>query len=208
MREVRFYHLTRTPLEKALPDILNKVLARGLRAVVMTGSAERAEALSHALWTYDRTSFLPHGTARDGAPAEQPVWITPDDENPNRADVLILTDGADSQSGNFDLCCEFSMIGTKPPCSVRDSVGAPTLRRGRRFTIFVSPPMAGRWSPPLSEWPPQQLPRRPVRRRLFVPCLKAFQYPKPVSLGPRQIGLYFRCLTRQVGHDAAIPVVC
>jgi len=107
MREVRFYHLTRTPLEKALPDILNKVLARGLRAVVMTGSAERAEALSHALWTYDRTSFLPHGTARDGAPAEQPVWITPDDENPNRADVLILTDGADSQSGNFDLCCEF-----------------------------------------------------------------------------------------------------
>jgi len=30
----------------------------------------------------------------DGRPADQPVWITATDENPNGSDVLILTDGS------------------------------------------------------------------------------------------------------------------
>ncbi|MEQ9350617.1 MAG: DNA polymerase III subunit chi [Alphaproteobacteria bacterium] len=105
--EVRFYHLTRTALEQALPEVLEKVIARGWRAVVLTGSPERAEALSHALWTHGRDSFLPHGTARDGAAAAQPVWITPEDENPNQASVLIVTDGADSRLDGYALRCEF-----------------------------------------------------------------------------------------------------
>ena len=33
------------------------------------------------------------GRRLTGAPT-QPVWITPDDENPNGADILVLTDGA------------------------------------------------------------------------------------------------------------------
>lgn len=94
MTEVSFYHLLHTPLERALPKLIEKVLESGARAVIRTGSAERAEALNSVLWTYDQDSFLPHGTARDGNAEEQPVWITPEDENPNGADILVLTDGA------------------------------------------------------------------------------------------------------------------
>jgi DNA polymerase III subunit chi len=94
MTEVSFYHLLHTPLERALPKLIEKVLESGARAVIRTGSAERAEALNSVLWTYDQDSFVPHGTARDGNPVEQPVWITPEDENPNGADILVLTDGA------------------------------------------------------------------------------------------------------------------
>lgn len=94
MTEVSFYHLLHTPLERALPKLIEKVLESGARAVIRTGSAERAEALNSVLWTYDQDSFVPHGTARDGNAAEQPVWITPEDENPNGADILVLTDGA------------------------------------------------------------------------------------------------------------------
>lgn len=96
MTEISFYHLLHTPLERALPKLIEKVLESGARAVVRTGSAERAETLSGALWTFDQDSFVPHGTSRDGNAAQQPVWITPDDENPNGADILVLTDGATS----------------------------------------------------------------------------------------------------------------
>jgi len=94
MTEIGFYHLTRSPLERALPKLLEKVLASGARAVVRAGSAERAEALSALLWTYDPNSFLPHGCARDGHAAAQPIWLTHEDEAPNGASVLLLTDGA------------------------------------------------------------------------------------------------------------------
>ena len=94
MTEVSFYHLLHTPLERALPKLIEKVLESGARAVIRTESAERAEALNSVLWTYDQDSFVPHGTARDGNAEEQPVWITPEDENPNGADILVLTDGA------------------------------------------------------------------------------------------------------------------
>ncbi|MDP6788224.1 MAG: DNA polymerase III subunit chi [Rhodospirillales bacterium] len=96
MTEVAFYHLQRSPLEKALPKLLEKTLAAGQRAVVMAASAERIEALNALLWTYHQDSWLPHGSARDGNPAEQPIWLTVDDENPNGAGFLFLTDGATS----------------------------------------------------------------------------------------------------------------
>src|SRR3546814_3960039 len=52
MTEVRFYHMTRTPLDQALPKMLERTLERGQRAVVRAGSEARVEALSARLWTY------------------------------------------------------------------------------------------------------------------------------------------------------------
>lgn len=105
MAEVRFYHLSSTSLESALPKLLEKTLERGKRAVVMARSDERVEALCAHLWSYDDRSFLPHGTRRDGFATHQPIWITERDENPNEADYLFLTDGAASeQMAEFEIC--------------------------------------------------------------------------------------------------------
>ena len=107
MTEVRFYHLQRTPLEAALPPMLEKTLERGQRAVVMASSDERIEYLAGHLWTYEERSFLPHGSARDGYPDRQPIWLTAKDENPNAAQVLFLTDGAVSgRIEDYTLCVE------------------------------------------------------------------------------------------------------
>src|SRR5690554_3687860 len=105
MAEVRFYHLTTIGLDRALPQLLEKTLERGKRAVVMARSEERVETLCALLWTYDDRSFLPHGSARDGRAHAQPIWITDQDENPNEASYLFLTDGAESQRLNdYELC--------------------------------------------------------------------------------------------------------
>ena len=105
MTDVAFYHLTRSPLEKALPKLLEKTLAAGKRAVVLAGSTERVEALATELWTYDQDAWLPHGTAKDGAAEDQPIWLTAADENPNGATYLFLTEGADSAHiADYERC--------------------------------------------------------------------------------------------------------
>lgn len=107
MTEIRFYHLTRKTLEETLPALLEKTLERGLRAVVMAGSVERVEALTHRLWTYSPNSFLPHGNVKDGNAELQPVWLTTLDERPNEAEFLFLTDGAQSaRVADYQRVCE------------------------------------------------------------------------------------------------------
>jgi DNA polymerase-3 subunit chi len=41
MSEIGFYHLTRSTLEQALPQLLGRTLAAGERAVVLCPDAER-----------------------------------------------------------------------------------------------------------------------------------------------------------------------
>src|SRR6185437_11026225 len=96
MTEIGFYHLLGTPLERALPKLLERALAGGYRVVVLAGSAERVEQLDAVLWTYDDASFLPHGSRRDGQAERQPIWLSERDENPNGADLLVLTEGMTS----------------------------------------------------------------------------------------------------------------
>ena len=93
MTEAVFYHLLRKPLEKALPELLEKSYERGWRVVVQAGSDERVDALDAHLWTYNDSSFLPHGTARDGEAAAHPILLTTADHNPNGATVRFLIDG-------------------------------------------------------------------------------------------------------------------
>lgn len=103
MSEVSFYHLQRQSLEHALPKLLERVAGADMRAVVIGDTTERIEALNTLLWTYDPGSFLAHGTAKDGPPEQQPIYLTTSDENPNEATVLVLLDGRDVDGlGDYD----------------------------------------------------------------------------------------------------------
>lgn len=95
MTDILFYHLERQPLERVLPQLLERTLERGWRAVIETDSDDRVEALSAMLWTYTEEGFLPHGTVRDGHAEEQPVWITASNDNPNRAAVRFFVGGVE-----------------------------------------------------------------------------------------------------------------
>ena len=107
MAEIGFYHLLATPLDRALPRLLERARAGGYRIVVRAASSERIEHLSALLWTYDEASFLAHGTARDGNPANQPIWLSERAENPNEAAMLVLVDGVEAEDlASFTRCAD------------------------------------------------------------------------------------------------------
>ena len=107
MAEIGFYHLLSTPLERALPKLLERARSQGHRIIVRAASAERVEHLNAILWTYEETSFLPHGSVRDGNAAMQPIWLTDRSENPNGASMLVLVDGVQAEDlVSFARCAD------------------------------------------------------------------------------------------------------
>ncbi len=107
MTEIRFYHLRTKTLAQALPEILGKAITTGRRAVVRFKDVTSAEKMNTHLWTYDAGSFLPHGGPGDKFAADQPVWLTADNDIPNGADMLVITDGADpALPPDISLCCD------------------------------------------------------------------------------------------------------
>ena len=107
MAEIGFYHLRTTPLERALPRLLERALAEGHRVLVRAGSAERVQYLDGMLWTYNEASFLPHGSAHDANVARQPIFLTEREENANAATMLVLLDGVwPERFEGFTRCCD------------------------------------------------------------------------------------------------------
>jgi DNA polymerase-3 subunit chi len=94
MTEVLFYHLQDMSVENVLPPLLEKSLERGWRVVVQSTSLERTETLDAQLWTYREDSFLPHATWRAGDVEDQPIVLSMEEGNPNRANVRFLIDNA------------------------------------------------------------------------------------------------------------------
>jgi DNA polymerase-3 subunit chi len=107
MTEIRFYHLQTRSIDQALPDLLTKALTAGHRVLVRCADKAAADSLNEQLWTFRPDAFLPHGTAKDGFPERQPVYLSDAGGNPNNANVLIFAGGTeDSDIGDFTLCCD------------------------------------------------------------------------------------------------------
>jgi DNA polymerase-3 subunit chi len=107
MTDISFYHLERSSLKTALPELLEKTLEAKKRALVLTQSDAQVEELSDLLWAYKSESWLPHGTPRDGFADQQPVWLSTLDENANGSSFLFLTNGAISDNLNvYERCFE------------------------------------------------------------------------------------------------------
>jgi DNA polymerase III subunit chi len=100
MAQIQFYHLTTTPLERALPKLLEKAVSGGYRVLLLTKHDEQAEQLNQLLWTYDPASFLPHGTATAANPEKQPVLISASVDAPNQANLLAVVSGATCETPN------------------------------------------------------------------------------------------------------------
>ena len=92
--EISFYHLTTTPLEKAVPALLERAYDAGMRAHLLC-EPQAKKVFDGALWTYHPRKFLPHGTDDDAkiSPSRQPIVISAEQKNLNKAKVLAVTNG-------------------------------------------------------------------------------------------------------------------
>lgn len=100
MAELWFYHLEKAGVDDVLPGLIQKVLERGSRALVVVPDTETATSLDTRLWTFREDSFLPHGLDSEPGAPRQPVLISTQTRNVNGADMLFCLGGADP--GNPD----------------------------------------------------------------------------------------------------------
>ena len=94
--EVWFYHLERSGVDQVLPELLDKTLAKGWRAVVRASGQDRIDQLDSWLWSHRDDSFLPHGRAEEPLADRQPIVLTQTQDRPNAAQALFLIDGAEA----------------------------------------------------------------------------------------------------------------
>jgi len=144
MADVLFYHLEARPLEAVLPQLLEKTLERGWRAVVEIGSTERAEMLDAHLWTFREDSFLAHGLSGHETDALQPVLLTTGSDNPNGANVRFFVDGAVPQSAEGYERIVFMFSGHDPEAVERARDVWRALRQDNAVTYWQQEP-SGRW---------------------------------------------------------------
>ena len=88
-----FYHLTRQPFEKALPQLIEKAVSAGLKVEVRMSDASRLSWLDEKLWLGPEDSFLPHGIAGGEYDYLQPVLLST--QSIDQSQCLMLVEGAE-----------------------------------------------------------------------------------------------------------------
>jgi len=144
MADVLFYHLEQRPLEAVIPQLLEKTLERGWRAIIEVGSTERAEALDSHLWTYRDDSFLPHGLAGEDTDPLQPILITTANDNPNGAVVRFFIDRAVPQTAEDYQRIVYMFSGHDPDAVSEARIAWRNLLPGNTLTYWQQEP-DGRW---------------------------------------------------------------
>jgi len=91
--KVDFYHLTRSPLDRVLPRIAQRLHDDGERLLLLSGDADQRRHLDMLLWTYAPDSFLPHAEAGAGDDSLQSVLIAPEPTDANAARHVAIVDG-------------------------------------------------------------------------------------------------------------------
>lgn len=95
--EVWFYHLERSGVADVLPELLEKTIAKGWRALVVSPDQARLRDLDQHLWTYKDDAFLGHGLEEEPLAERQPILLSIKLSNQNAADALFLLDGAQAE---------------------------------------------------------------------------------------------------------------
>ncbi len=115
--------------------------------VVQTSLEERIEYLDTHLWTYRDDSFLPHSTMRQADATEQPIVLTIDESNPNRANVRFLIDDADIPEDVESYERLVLIFDGMDDNAVQRARARWTEAKSRGFTAsYWQPDEGGRWS--------------------------------------------------------------
>lgn len=89
MVDVWFYQLGVTGLDRALPELLEKVVDNGWRAYVHCHDQATIIQLDSHLWTFRPNAFLAHGIEDDSFATAQPILLGTSAQMLNSPDVYV-----------------------------------------------------------------------------------------------------------------------
>jgi len=92
--EYWFYHLESATIKGVLPDLLEKTRARGWRALIKLPADQLAE-MDEYLWTYQDSSFLPHGRSDEPLADIQPITLSSSMDTTDNHQAVFLLGGVD-----------------------------------------------------------------------------------------------------------------
>lgn len=101
--ELNFYHVMSGNLVPSVVRLLEKIYNTGEKSIFFSPLEDRVKIVDKTLWTFSKSSFVPHGDKEFGFADQQSVYMASEIENPNQATVLVMTDGFDYKSWNRDF---------------------------------------------------------------------------------------------------------
>ena len=105
MTEIFFYKLKNLSVELFLISLIEKSISVNWNSVVLLDNVERMEEINDLLWTFNDVSFIPHGSQSDLSPERNKVYLTCNEENPNKANAIFSIDGvAINNPKNWSRC--------------------------------------------------------------------------------------------------------
>lgn len=94
MAEISFYHLQKQTLIEALALLLEKAEQAGLKSVLRFANKALLDDIDKKLWEISPASFVAHGSKNDQFAEMQPIFLTLKDDNPAKAEVLMVINDA------------------------------------------------------------------------------------------------------------------
>jgi DNA polymerase-3 subunit chi len=91
--QVDFYQMGGSPPEQIIASIAEKLLAQGMRLLVVAEDDGFLSRLDRLLWDQATTSLLPHGLAGGAEDARQPILLSTSPDAPNLARNMLIADG-------------------------------------------------------------------------------------------------------------------
>ena len=87
--EITFYHLTKSPIAKALPQLVAKICDLRERAFILCKDEQQMLDLDKLLWTTPANAFIPHDTMKCSDPQIQPLLLLTEEIQDNLNDAKI-----------------------------------------------------------------------------------------------------------------------
>ena len=98
-------------------------------------AAAGADSDEYNVATFSPRAFIPHGF--EGEPKRQPIWLSLSDDNPNHANVVVVTNGIVVTNGLFERCIDiFDGNNAQATQSARDRYRDYSAIPGCKLTFW------------------------------------------------------------------------